>query len=394
MTRPLDRRSFLVKGSALAAGLLVGAGCGVRPRPDTAHRPSELPAGPSLRLPPVRVSRDRVIRTVAGLRPYRPGGFVVRPERLGDVLVVHNYGHGGGGISLSWGSSSLAVDLAVEALGDTPARKAAVLGAGVIGLTTARLLQDRDFHVTVYARDLPPNTTSNIAGGQWSPFTVYDVDTASPTFLRDYEEAARRAHRRFQTMVGPRYGVRWIDNYALRPGPRGPREGPIADLFVNEAELGPGEHPFPSPYAARFTTLFIEPNTFLPALLDDFLVRGGHVRRMEVQERGQLGALPERIVVNCTGMGSRSLFGDEELVPIKGQLVVLLPQPEVNYISLAGGSYMFPRSDGIVLGGSQERGEWSLDSDAGVVGRILEGNRMVFEGMEQVLAGDPTLQEG
>ena len=58
-------------------------------------------------------------------------------------------------------------------------------------------------------------------------------------------------------------------------------------------------------------------------------------------------ALEEEGIVNCTGIGSRSLFGDFDLVPIKGQLAILLPQPEADYIAVAGGSYMFPRTDGM-----------------------------------------------
>jgi D-amino-acid oxidase len=65
--------------------------------------------------------------------------------------------------------------------------------------------------------------------------------------------------------------------------------------------------------------------------------------------------------VNCTGLGARSLFSDTELMPIKGQLTFLLPQPEVNYAVIAGDLYMFPRRDGIVLGGAHVRGDWSLD---------------------------------
>ena len=57
-------------------------------------------------LAPVKVDASRVIRTVAGLRPYRRSGFVVRAEPLGEKRLVHNYGHGGGGITLSWGSRS------------------------------------------------------------------------------------------------------------------------------------------------------------------------------------------------------------------------------------------------------------------------------------------------
>src|SRR5438045_9403989 len=66
---------------------------------------------------PVKVSRDRVIREVVGLRPYRAEGFVVDAERVGNKLIVHNYGHGGAGMTLSWGTASLAVDLLRDDLG-------------------------------------------------------------------------------------------------------------------------------------------------------------------------------------------------------------------------------------------------------------------------------------
>src|SRR5687768_8762754 len=98
----MDRRAFI--GSA-AAGLAL-PGCVARPRPPAALKPSCLPR--------VNVSAARIIRTVAGLRPYRPSGFVVRAEALGDKRLVHNYGHGGAGITLSWGSSRLATTLGLQ----------------------------------------------------------------------------------------------------------------------------------------------------------------------------------------------------------------------------------------------------------------------------------------
>ena len=368
----MDRRAFLRRGGAAAAGLLLGAGCGVRPLRDG---PTPAP----LRLAPVRVSPDRVIRTVAGLRPYRSEGFVVQTERFDETTVIHNYGHGGGGISLAWGSSELAAELAEEVVRNGGPRHFAVLGCGIMGLTTARLLQDRGFQATIYARDLPPHTTSNVGGGQWSPFSVYSSSAASPTFERQYERAARISHRYYQDLAGPRYGVRWIRNFALRSSPGRARTGMLEDLFLDQEVLDPGEHPFPTPYAARFTTMLVEPNVFLPAVMDDFLLRGGRVVTREMRDLDEVLALDQSAVVNCTGLGSRALFGDDQMIPIKGELVVLLPQPEVDYITLGGGGYMFPRSDGIVLGGSNERGEWSLDSTPAVVERILDRNRAVFD---------------
>src|SRR5687767_3065787 len=97
----MDRRQFIGSAALSFAGLAL-PGCattGMR----TAARTGCLPA--------VQVSAERVIRTVAGLRPYRAAGFVVRREALGDKKLVHNYGHGGAGITLSWGSSRLATQL-------------------------------------------------------------------------------------------------------------------------------------------------------------------------------------------------------------------------------------------------------------------------------------------
>ena len=93
------------------------------------------PSGMPLRR--VRVSRSRIIRSIAGLRPFRPSGFVVNAERMNDKVIIHNYGHGGGGITLSWGTSHLAMELANE----TEYKRCAILGCGAAGLSAARLMQ-------------------------------------------------------------------------------------------------------------------------------------------------------------------------------------------------------------------------------------------------------------
>ncbi len=86
-------------------------------------------------------------------------------------------------------------------------------------------------------------------------------------------------------------------------------------------------------------------------------VAGGKVIVGELRDRQEVAELPERVVINCTGFGAAELFGDEQLMPIKGQLTILFPQPEVDYIAIQRGLYMFPRSDGILLGGTFERGD-------------------------------------
>ena len=166
-------RRTLVTGSAATLAL---AGCATVPRPAA---PACSP------LAPVKVALDRVVRTKAGLRPYRSAGFVVRREALGDKALVHNYGHGGAGITLSWGSSRLATDLGLPG----HSGPVAVIGAGIMGLTTARLVQEAGLPVTIYAEKLPPDTTSNVAGGQISPFGHYREEEVSEAWRAQFKAA-------------------------------------------------------------------------------------------------------------------------------------------------------------------------------------------------------------
>ncbi|MEA3068276.1 MAG: hypothetical protein QOK41_1683, partial [Sphingomonadales bacterium] len=166
----VDRRTFAAGSAALLSGCAT-----VGPRRIAGCTP----------LAPVMVDESRVIRTMAGLRPYRRSGFVVRAEQLGEQRLVHNYGHGGAGITLSWGTSKLAAELGLQGHGGP----VAVLGSGVVGLSTARLAQEAGFPVTVYAAALPPDTTSNIAGGQFHPFGLFRDDAVTPEWRAQFARA-------------------------------------------------------------------------------------------------------------------------------------------------------------------------------------------------------------
>ena len=158
-------------------------------------------------------------------------------------------------------------------------------------------------------------------------------------------------------------------------------KGPLAAYLPELRDLSPGEHPFTGhPYVRQFDGMLIEPPIYLAAMLEDVRIAGGVVRVGEIADRAALAALPERVIVNCTGLGSRALFGDTELVPVKGQLTFLLPQPEVTYAVLAGELYMFPRSDGILLGGTHAEGDWSLEPDPAAKAQVLAGHREIFGG--------------
>jgi D-amino-acid oxidase len=392
----MDRRLFL-RDAALATASVVATGgltgCLRRQTkpmwPSITAPPVNLPDD-SCHLFPVHVSRDRIIRTVVGLRPYRPSGFRVERESLGDTTVIHNYGHGGGGITLSWGSSKLAVDLGAPGHTDT----VAVLGSGVIGLTTARLLQDAGFEVTIYTKALPPDTTSNIAGGQWAPSSVFDDPaTLSQNFTNQYIYACRFAYERFQILTDPRYGVRWMRNYSLsrEPWPANSKPPDTSDKpnaahatrgLIPEAKIIPqGEHAFGDLFCVQRDGMLIEPPLFLNALMMDFRIAGGHFVVGEIHTPAEVRTLPQKLVFNCTGLGAKALFGDTELTPIRGQLTFLVPQPEVTYATIFEDTYMFSRHDGILLGGTHDEGNWSLEVDQATVTEKLAAQAELFSHM-------------
>ena len=158
----MNRRSAL-KACGLAAVGLGLSGCRSARPPQTAAQPTR----PKLILPPVQASWDRIIRTTVGLRPHRPAGFNVSAESVDGKTVIHDYGHGGAGHSLGWGCGLLVAELAVPHAD----RRAAVLGCGTVGLTAARQLQRRGFDVTIYAKAMPPDTTSNMALAAFTPMS-------------------------------------------------------------------------------------------------------------------------------------------------------------------------------------------------------------------------------
>jgi D-amino-acid oxidase len=330
---------------------------------------------------PVRVLDAKVIRTVVGLRPYRPSGFVVRAEKVEDTLVIHNYGHGGAGLSLSWGTAQLALQMGCQGqTGDV-----AVLGCGAVGLATARLLQEAGLKVTIYTKTLPAETTSNIAGGAWSPFLVADPDKIGAQFSQQLLSATQFAYDRYLTMLGDQFGIRWRRSYAIS------KEGfdhtkptemqnVVRKMMPEFRDLTPGEHPFPATSSVRqYNTLLIEPPRYLEAMMDAFREASGTVVVRNITDRAAIAQLPEKLVFNCTGMGAKDIFQDDELTPVRGQLTFLKPQPEVDYTVSHDELYMLPRTDGILLGGTYELNVASLIPDPEKKRKILARHKAFFD---------------
>ena len=180
---------------------------------------------------PIRASLDRIFRVTVCLRPFRAAGPRLDVERVGEKTVVHNYGHGGSGWSLSWGSSSIAVEKAM-ALGE---KEVAVIGCGALGLTSAILLQRAGAKVTIYAKERPPDVRSARATGSWTPDSRIALTNAvSPDFPALWEKMCRTSFHMYESYLGMAGNpVEYTDRYSLwddepprskdRPAPRSTR---------------------------------------------------------------------------------------------------------------------------------------------------------------------------
>ena len=392
--RSMDRRTLL------KAALLLATAPGAR----RLEAVSVRGPGSEPELVPVRASWDRVVSTVVGLRPHRAAGFLVRAEKLDARTVVHNYGHGGAGMSLAWGTAALAADLALP----HDHRRAAIVGCGAVGLTTARQLQRRGFDVTIYAAAMPPHTTSNMSMATFSPASgLVDAGRRTPAWDAQFRQAAVIAYRELVEMVGPSSGVSWTENYHATneldaPPTRRQRDEhrllSVLPDYLHPARgrevLGPGEHPFPAKYAVRTMALSIDPAIHLEALIREVTGAGGRITLRTFATPRDLMTLDEPVIVNATGLGAAALFGDPSVVPVKGQLTLLAPQPEVGYrvsARLARGVIvgMHPRRDGIVLGNLQDRGNWSLEPDEDVRQWMVDSAISFFAAMKPAAALHP-----
>jgi glycine/D-amino acid oxidase-like deaminating enzyme len=358
MTTRLDRRR-LMKGSAMLGGLnALGLG-GCATSPGLATSPVYEPRRT---LAPVRARPDRLFDITVCLRPFRAAGPRLETEQLGDTLVVHNYGHGGSGWSLSWGSSTIAVQ---KALASSP-RDVAVVGCGALGLTSALLAQRAGAQTTIYARDLLPQTRSSRATGTWTPDSrIALTDAAGPAFAALWEQMARTSFKTYRSYLGlPGDPVQWIDYYLLKDDASGPegaaRRRPgqlefaeyhhlIQDLTPRPEVEAPGGTPFPTPVVERSSTMMFNIADYGHTLMTDFLAAGGKIERREFHAPSDLTQLREKVVINCPGYGARALWKDESIVPVRGQIGWLIPQPELSYGVYYRDVSIVPRRDGIVV---------------------------------------------
>ena len=355
-------RRHVLGSAAAAAGLLALPG---RSRSQTLTAPG---------LVPMRLTPDQLVDMKCCLRPLRAAGPNLGTEMVGDKLVIHNYGHGGSGWSLSWGSAEVVVGKALAVL----PRKVAVVGCGIIGLTSAIVAQRAGLDVTIYARDLLPRTRSFRASGSYTPGSRIALEgPAGADFPDLWEQMARQSWRTFRTMLGlPGNPVEFGDSYAVSDTPIERRTFPadlaitdsyettglprqnsefahldsrIRDIVPQAQPLEPGENPFGMPYATRTSTMHFNFPAYAAVLMEEFFGRGGRYVMKSFHRPAELADLPEDVVIHATGFAARDFWGDHTVIPVRGQTGWLVPQEGVNYALRYRNLSALAKGDGIVI---------------------------------------------
>jgi glycine/D-amino acid oxidase-like deaminating enzyme len=337
---------------------------------------------------------------LVGIRPHREGGVCLKlddeliPGRHGPKFLIHNYGHGGAGITLSFGCASVVADHVATLKREIRRPAVAVIGCGVIGLTVAAELRRRwrNLRITIYAKDLDiRRTTSFVAAGQFEPSGIcaeYESEEEKK-ILADYLRRSRdRIIELHKSSRWHTYGIALRRDYTLDQWNGAYDECTPHDVVP---QYRSGTLPFAklNTIGREYRTWLINPTILLPQLVAELKRSAVRFRKRQFASRDDFAALRENIIVNCTGYGAKALMNDEDVVAKRGHLVVLRRTLPKQFYFFSGGCgnrrimYVFCRHTDIVVGGTVETGndtEGIIESDRARFDRILANAQAMFEG--------------
>ncbi|XP_071519330.1 D-aspartate oxidase [Panulirus ornatus] len=241
-----------------------------------------------------------------------------------------------------------------------------VVGAGVVGLTTATLLQEAlpdTASVTLIADKFKKDTTSDGAAGIFRPGLQFQGSSAQVTrqWLRD---SYGYFHDISTSEEASTAGVKPISGFILSSKNPSITRNPLLEPLVPEYRMCTDQELqlFDYKYGCYFTTLMTECRRFLPYLTDQFSSRGGRVIERHLESLEQLAGHFD-VVCNCTGYGARDLCADLSVTPIRGQVFKVRAPWIKNFMYEDYDTYIVPGFDYVTLGGTRQFDSHSLEID-------------------------------
>lgn len=241
-------------------------------------------------------------------------------------------------------------------------RTATVVGGGVIGLTCALELARSGHLVTVLSADPVERTTSAVAAAIWFP---YAAAPPGPVLRWSAESAKVFA----ELAADPDAGV------AMRTGRLLERAEPDrwwASAVTGLAEVPAAELPDGVTSAARVTVPIVDMGVYLGWLAARCVSAGVRLRSAEVAD---LAEVDGDLVVVAAGLRSGGLVGDDTLAPLRGQVVRLANPGLTDWVidddNPAGMTYIVPRFEDVVCGGTADLGALDTGIDPDVERAIL-----------------------
>jgi len=233
-----------------------------------------------------------------------------------------------------------------------------VVGCGVSGLSCGVRLLQGGFSVRVLGATPPEDTTSSVAAAIWYPYQSWPRQRV----LGWARASLAEFHRLCRDETS---GVVQVDGVEVFSEPA---EAPYWAGAVPEFRAAkPEELPEGRPFGFRFLVPVVEMPLYLSWLRRRFLDLGGEleIARLESVDDAMQQA---DVVVNCTGLGAREFVPDPEMFALRGQLVRVERGAVDRYVIDEHGpdgiAYVVPRSNDVVLGGTNVKGDENLLPDA------------------------------
>lgn len=324
-----------------------------------------------------------LIGYAVGIRPLRKSGIRLVREQQGLKTIVHSYGHKGSGWTLSWGSALKAFSLVEYDL--DRAQPVAVIGAGAQGLTMAVLLAERGYIVHLYADKVGLLSNSAAAGGMWCPgiFLERAEGVGEQLF---YRQLMVDSYRKFMQIIQEKKweGLVYIDRYSLGSVANSLHTAnEILSLYDTRCSVNFGDTAYHN--VLKTVSLTIDVPVYIRSLLAYLHKQSVIFTNCHFGSLAELHAIPEEIIINCTGIGSKELFADAELRPVKGQIMRYGLSSAVNYAldgyngKAKSGFYLKPRSNDFVIGSTAEVDKSDPSVDTGPLLDIMDNVNQFFE---------------